>query len=204
MNIILDLLFPKRCVCCRRFGNFLCNDCIDKLERFPMSDKIITAYTYNTQMKKIIHRFKYRPYIAGLAPILANLLEKVLRNNRGFMKFLEKKPVLVPIPLHFWRKHIRGYNQAELLVKELSKNLKIPWEDILIRTKYTKPQSELDFKSRQKNVSNIFKINPKITLLPKYVVLVDDLFTTGATLKSACRELKRKGVKEVWAITLAR
>ncbi len=211
MNLLLDLLFPKRCVCCRKFGTFLCTDCIGKLEKLPIYninqsylDGIVSAYSYNLQMKKIIHRFKYRPYITSLVPILSNLLEKVLKDNRGFVNFLKKSPVLIPIPLHFWRKHIRGYNQTELLVKELSKNLKLPWKDILIRTKYTKPQSELDYKSRQKNVSDIFEINPKISLLPKYVVLVDDVWTSGATLKSASRELKRKGVKEIWALTLAR
>lgn len=225
MNIILDLIFPKRCVSCRRYGAFLCINCINTLRELnnicPVCEKpsifgethhlcrtkysldgLISGFYYAKVIKDAIHRFKYRPYITHLAPIFCQLLVKVIKNKKGFNIFLKEKPVFVPIPLHWWRKHIRGYNQALILASVLGKDLRTSVCDILIRNKLTKPQSELSFDQRKKNVENIFSI--KDSKLPKNIVLVDDLWTSGATIKNACKILKKTGANKVWALTLAR
>lgn len=222
---LLELLFPKRCVSCKRYGNFLCKECIGKLEELndicPVCERasmlglthsyclakysldgLTSCFYYNQPIKEAIHRFKYRPFITGLAPIFTQLFLKVINKKKGFKLFLKEKPVFVPIPLHWWRKHIRGYNQALILADELGRNLKMPVYDILFRNKLTKPQSELSYNQRKKNVANIFGVKSSKYL--KNIVLIDDLWTTGATLKSACKILKQKGVSKVWALTLAR
>jgi len=228
MFSILDLLFPKRCVSCRKFGYFLCQRCIQKLktvgdicpvcERPSMVgethqycqtayslDGLTSVFLYTRPIKEAIHRFKYPPYIEKLAPILAELITDNLKKSKGFLFFVKIKPTLVPIPLHWWRKHLRGYNQTELLVRELANKLNLPEENILQRKKLSKPQSELSFKQRKANVAHIFTIGEKFkNSLSKNIVLIDDVWTTGSTLKSACLTLKRKGVIGVWALTLAR
>lgn len=127
---------------------------------------------------------------------------KAIKGKKGFAYFIKQKPTLVPIPLHWWRKHIRGYNQALILANELGRSLRIPVYDILVRDKLTKSQSELSFNQRKKNVANIF--NVKSNKLFRSIVLVDDVWTTGATVRSACKILKQKGANKVWALTFAR
>lgn len=167
-------------------------------------DGLTSTFGYTDPIKQAIHRFKYKPFIEKLAPVLAKLMLDDFNKRPGFKFFLKSKPVLVPIPLHWWRKHLRGYNQIELLVKELERQLNLPYADLLIRKKFTKPQSELSFKKRKSNVFGIFEAEEKHRHLPKNIILVDDVWTTGSTLKSAGLVLKRKGVTGVWGLTLAR
>lgn len=228
MLSILDLLFPRRCVSCRKFGSFFCQGCIQKLKTVadvcPVCEKpavfgethkycrtalsldgLTSVFLYSDPIKQAIHRFKYKPFIENLAPILVKLMVDNLEQNKGFLFFIKKKPTLVPIPLHWWRKHLRGYNQTELLVKGLSFKLNLSAANILLRRKLSKPQSELSYKKRKENVAGIFSYNPEFNnKIPQGVILVDDIWTTGSTLKSACLVLKRKGVNSIWALTLAR
>lgn len=227
-SLVLDLLFPKRCVYCKRFGAFFCQNCIQKLQKVgeicPVCERpsfigethkfcvtkyslngLTSVFCYKEPLKQAIHRFKYPPYLEKLADIFAGLMVNELKNNKGFTLFLENKPVLVPVPLYWFRKRIRGYNQTELLVKALSLKLNVGWNNVLVRNKATKPQSELTYKKRKENVAHIFSINPNYkNNIPANIILVDDIWTTGSTLKSACNILKRNTVKSVWALTLAR
>jgi len=116
--------------------------------------------------------------------------------------------ILVPIPLHSSRFRQRGFNQAEVLGKLLAKRLNIAVQtDILKRVKETVPQVEMkDRKQRLKNMEGVFGINK--TAEKRYtkttVVLFDDVFTTGATMRAAASVLKHAGAKRVWAMTMAR
>lgn len=226
MNLILDIIFPKRCVSCKKFGQFFCLSCQRKLittfdicpvcklgsvygkthtkckSRYGL-DGFCASFVYRDPLRKAIHRFKYKPYIEELTTVFSDLLISKINKNRGVMNFLEYKPTIVPIPLHWYKKHLRGFNQTELIAKDLCKLLNLPFLDILERTKYTKPQSALTKKERQENVENIFTIKENFKI-PKSVILFDDVWTTGSTVKNATKTLKKEGVKEVWALTLAR
>lgn len=222
---LLDFFFPKRCLNCSRLGVFICGKCAGNIEtslsvcpvcerasmlgdthircrKLYSLDGLTSGFKYKTIIQKAVRLSKYQPYQYSLISNLAKLLYKNIILDKGFNFFIEKKPVLVPIPLFWWKKHIRGYNQAEILTRELGKLLKLPTQNLLSRKKQTKPQYGLSSKQRKANLSEAF--TAKQNILPKAVILVDDVWTTGSTLKSACNTLKRRGVLAVWGLTLAR
>jgi len=109
----------------------------------------------------------------------------------------------VPIPLHKSKKRVRGYNQAEVLAKELSKQLGIPvLDNFLIRTRKTVPQKELNPAERQNNLKKAFKITENDVKL-KTIILVDDIYTTGSTIDAATEVLIDSGVEKVFYLSLA-
>jgi ComF family protein len=124
--------------------------------------------------------------------------------------FVEKKPLVVPIPLHWFRQKKRGFNQSALLGKHIAQRWDLSLsEDLLVRGKYTFPQAELKKKERRGNIRGAFKINKKpplnslISQCPS-ILLIDDIWTTGATMREAGRVLKEARFKEVWGLALAR
>ena len=127
--------------------------------------------------------------------------------QEAFISFISSKNVyIISVPLHAKRLRKRGYNQAELLAKELSKRLNIKFvANILIRAKNTKPQFDLKKGERGKNILGAFIVNPKFQnkLKGKRFLLVDDITTTGATLRECVKVLKKGGAEKVLAIILA-
>ncbi|TSC53108.1 MAG: putative amidophosphoribosyltransferase [Microgenomates group bacterium LiPW_16] len=100
--------------------------------------------------------------------------------------------VLTPVPLHWWRLRWRGFNQAEILGKMIAEKLEIKFvPDLLTRKKPTRPQVELEGKARRENIAS-------------NILLFDDVWTTGVTLRACGNVLKRAGVKSVWGLTLAK
>jgi ComF family protein len=111
---------------------------------------------------------------------------------------------IVPVPLHPTRQRQRGYNQAALLARELAAHLHRPVvEGNLVRTRATAPQVDLDAQERRANVQGAFHCTGN-GLSGMCVMLVDDVYTTGSTLESACAALRAAGTASVWAYTLAR
>jgi ComF family protein len=123
---------------------------------------------------------------------------------------LDKKPdfsnfVLVPVPLSKKKLKWRGFNQAEEIAKELANFLKIPLiSDCLIKTKETKDQVELSEKERKENVKGAFYIKNKEKIAGKNVLLVDDVFTTGATMEEAAKVLKEAGSEKIVGVVVAK
>ena len=113
--------------------------------------------------------------------------------------------VISCVPLSSKRLRKRGYNQAELLAKEISKNLAIPEKQLLKKIKDNPAQSGTDStKERLSNVSGVYALNDNAEVSGKTVLLVDDIVTTGATLSECARVLRKEGVARVYAVTLAR
>lgn len=114
--------------------------------------------------------------------------------------------VLIPVPVHRSRKRMRGYNQAEVLAYELEKLLHIPvLSEVLIRTRKTVPQKELDDKERLFNLSKAFAVDDKYKsrLLPvNKAIIIDDIYTTGSTIEACSRILKKEGVNKVYFLVL--
>lgn len=145
-------------------------------------------------MKEIIHALKYERR-RSIAPGLATLM----RESGG--RVLCDADAVVPVPLHWRRQYDRGFNQAH----DLAIHLGPPVIAMLERTRSTHTQIELPKEQRQNNVRGAFSLRPGTFIqLPRIVVLIDDVATTGATLDSCARVLQRAGVQEVRALTAAR
>lgn len=168
-------------------------------------DGAFSAIAYKGIVKKLIYNFKYKPYLSDLKNTLVELFYESIIQNEIFQKVYLTKPTLVPIPLHPKRLKKRGYNHSKLLLVGLSQKLNLNLIDVLERTRDTKSQFGLKLKDRKENLKSAFSIisNIPITQYPN-VLLVDDILTTGSTLLEAARILKKKGVKKVWGLTLAR
>jgi ComF family protein len=154
-------------------------------------------YFFEGVVRQAIHLFKYRGARYLLATLSSLLLESVEP------QFLESDAV-VPVPLHRDRLKERSYNQSQLLATEVSKTLGIILADnYLIRTRSTEPQMQLPAERRTANVRGAFSCVDR-SLDGKNVLLVDDVFTTGATLNECAIALKKAGVAGVWAVCIAR
>jgi ComF family protein len=224
---LLDLIFPKRCVSCRKIGRYICNNCRYKIEyirhqicpvcglnaidgithprcmtRYSL-DGIYSFFRYKSVIQKAIKTIKYR-FVYDLAENLIGLVQNAdldfLRNQIG------KNSVMVPIPLHSERMKTRGFNQAEILGKILARRFGVSIDsDALKRVKKTVPQAEVkDRKKRLINMQDVFAVG-KISDNHLYskIILFDDVYTTGATLRSAANVLKRAGVDSVFGMTIA-
>ena len=223
---LLDIIFPKRCIGCKKFGDYLCSNCFPKLSYAEYSlcficqrgtldgrthprcrsattiDGVFVGLVYNNISRRLITALKYRPYLADLAPYLTDILAEQLIQNELFVTSLSPDSIFVPVPLHASRLRQRGYNQSELLGKALAKKFSLKCLPLLERTRKTKSQVGLNKEERRKNMHDAFSIKKGATL-PKVVFLVDDVVTSGATLLEAARVLKKAGVKEVYGIALA-
>jgi len=112
---------------------------------------------------------------------------------------------LVPVPLEKRKLKWRGFNQAEEIAKELSNFWEIPFIlDCLIKVKENPPQVDLSEEERMENIKGVFQAKDEKEIMGKKIFLVDDVYTTGATMEEAARVLRATGAKEVWGITVAR
>jgi competence protein ComFC len=176
-------------------------------------DGVFSSLVYKGVVKKLVYKFKYNPHLTDLKTVLIELFYEGIIQKEDFFKSLIGSSVLVPIPLHKSRSRKRGYNQSQILAKGLAKKLDLPVFNYLERTRNTKTQVGLKKEEREENIKNAFRINPSAALragnkelqindFPQ-VFLVDDVVTSGATLKEAAKVLKRAGVKKVYGLTLA-
>lgn len=230
MNL-LDLFFPKTCCGCHRFGSYLCSDCKKEIlqtdlvcpncERLSIGglihplckrkyglDGLWSLGIYQSTLQKAIKKLKYK-FVSSLAEDLIDLmLEYIAYQTPLFIDEIKKDKgrgwVVVPVPLHPKREKWRGFNQSALLGKIFAKKLSLEYAELLKRTKHTKPQVSLKSWQRKKNISGAFSLAISNKSLAVSVLLIDDVWTTGSTLRECCYILKRSGAKKVWAITLAR
>lgn len=230
MNFLLDFLFPIRCVNCKRVGEYLCSNCTLEIkqgelvcptcERLSIGgithpvcrriyglDGLWSLGIYQNPLRIAIQKIKYK-WVTSLAETLINITIIYWAKNPPILLDIIKKDrgnswTIVPVPLHWTRKNWRGFNQSELLAKLLSKKLGLKYQDALVRTKKTKPQVKLDSFKRKQNIKGAFALTNNYHLVSN-ILLIDDVWTTGATLKECTYMLKKGGAKQVWALTLAR
>lgn len=174
----------------------LCRDCTEGERQF---EKAYSCVLYGTAEREIIHRFKYNERTYYGEP-LAKLMQERLIHEAW------KEDLILPVPMYKGKERRRGYNQAALLAKSLSKKRGTPFRsDLLIRRRDSVPMSKLNAVERRENSKNLFRITPgKGTLLRgKTILLVDDVYTTGSTMEACSAVLKAEGVKEIYCITFA-
>ncbi len=185
---------------CRKCGKELhqeekvfCVDCTNHRHAF---DYGMALYDYQS-MKESIYRFKYK----GRKEYAKFYAQEIWKHYGREIVRMEAD-VLIPVPLHKSKLRVRGYNQAELIAQELSRLSGIPCEtQIVQRIRKTIPQKELDAVGRQNNLKRAFNIPSDVVKLNKTIV-IDDIYTTGSTIDAVSGELKQRGIRNVYFITL--
>lgn len=160
-----------------------------------------SVFEYTAFVKQIIWRYKYKGQ-EQLAKPLGWLMAEALEEHWGKKRF-----VLTYVPLHVHRLQERGFNQAEQLAMEIGRYLRLPVVDLLERTRMTHRQSEKRRSERLSSLMGAFSLKPNVDchqLASHSVLLVDDIYTTGATLRECCKPFKEKGIEHVYSMTIAR
>lgn len=181
-----------QCQCCHTFGIWgaHCNSCRE-WPSYLVGNIAVWPYREGWQQAILDFKFRNMPWLAeSLATELVPLVPVGYDN-------------LVPVPLHPNRLRERGYNQSELLAKEISFQRKIPWLNALVRVRDTPHQTGLGRTERLKNLEGAFALRRGCDVTGKRIVLVDDVFTTGTTLYQCAKVLRANGVVEVLGVTLA-
>jgi competence protein ComFC len=173
----------------------------------PPFEALRSVFAFEGALRHAVHRFKYEDKTA-LATPLAGLLRGFLLQSSTEKRNIPVEDIcaVVPVPLHAWRRYRRGYNQSELLARELGRLLHVPTINALTRVRHTTPQVELRKKQRRDNVRHAFAMHEEARhyCSKGAVLLIDDVCTTGATLGECARVLKEAGLPRVYALTLAR
>lgn len=231
---ILDLLFPRKCAGCGTAGTYFCPSCVAAAKlHFPQvcpvcerpsldgikhkwcylpytSSGLTAIWAYEGVPRKLIHRLKYK-YISEMAESLAQAAADTLKSSKQNRKdspdWAGGRLLILPIPLHWMRENWRGFNHTEEVAKELARIMDWKVVNLLKRTKRTASQVGLKGDDRQKNIEGAFAVNPACPPEPwrrRDVLLFDDVWTTGATMRQATKVLKKAGFRNVWCLTLAR
>ncbi|MFH0937076.1 MAG: ComF family protein [Candidatus Daviesbacteria bacterium] len=227
---LLDLIFPKICSGCGKWGSYLCNRCVSEIKQgdlicpncekaaiggktHPLCHKkfgldgLWSLGVYQNPLRSTIQKLKYK-FVTEVGNTLVDLMVGYwAKYTPEFFQDLKKDPeawVIVPVPLHKKREKFRGFNQSAILGKLLASKMGLKYSEVLKRVRYTKPQVGMDSWERKKNIKNAFSLDPRLLTLDSSILLVDDVWTTGSTLKECCYVLKKGGASKVWATTLAR
>lgn len=194
--------FAVNAVCCPRCAlplespAPLCGEC---LRREPPFARAWVPFRYGHPLDLLEARFKFHRDLAAGRVLAERMIERA-HDDRP-----QRPDVMIPVPLHRTRLRERGYNQALELAQPLARALGVPLRaDLLARIQATPAQTGLDAKARRRNLRGAFEVDASAAL-PNHVVLVDDVMTTGATLRECARVLRRAGVArvDVWALARA-
>jgi len=186
-----------RCALPQRKNQHQCNDCN---EQTPPWQQLITCMSYTLECQYLIKQYKFAQQ-SQLHLLFSQLLtrtiaDKVIQDNYHL------PDALIAIPLHKKRLSKRGYNQAQLIAQDLAKQLCIPLiaDKQFIRAKHTKAQAQQTAAARRDNMQDAFLVSHPITA--KHIALIDDVVTTGETMKAACQTLFTAGIEriDIWCI----
>lgn len=207
---ILDTIFPPKCPICHNYVDergAWCPPCLCQvvakhnapldIKNIKFLDRCIVLGHYRAGMKQIIHAIKYYKKLHYITPIVW------LLNREISLEILQKIDIVVPVPLHKDRLKERGFNQTEKIFKPWAEQQELEWQGILLRTKATLKQHNLTITQRKQNIRDAFCIIKQYDIQGKTILLVDDIFTTGATMNECAKVLKSVGANKVIGVALA-
>ncbi|MBM6829597.1 ComF family protein [Anaerotignum lactatifermentans] len=195
----IPFLTGDQCAQCGRTipGKATCHRCM--LEDFPFS-RGAAAFSYEV-MRKPIACFKFQGYRYDGAE-LGGLMARYLKER--FPDWIEWTDMMAAVPLHPRKRKKRGFNQADLLCRKISAETGMVYvPDLLRRVIHTRPQSSLNAAQRRENLKDAFALAPGAQVEGRHILLVDDIFTTGSTLRECSRVLLRLGAAEVRVFCLS-
>ncbi len=208
---IIDAIFPPVCAICGELNKeYLCEKCNNDLNK--ISNVTVDRYS-NRNFINHIYMFRYKDLIReqlieykfNNKPYYYKTFAKILINNKKMYDILKTYDIIIPVPLNNIRKKQRGYNQTELIAKELVKNFEnLEYMNILTKTKNTVPQSTLNKQQRQKNLENVYKLRENICINNKNILLFDDIYTTGTTANECAKILKTLGKNKISVLSIAK
>jgi len=200
---LISLFFPEKCINCGLWGSYVCKKCqvgIWEAELLRALDGLICLWDYEGLAQKIIKKAKYQ----GQYDLLKFLvLSSKFEINNQISKFLNNTNSIVPVPLFKKRLKERGFNQAEIIAKEISRVYKVPVANLLLRIRDTGHQVGRTRAERLNALKDAFVFDFGYQI-PNTVLLVDDVWTTGTTMKECYKVLKKAGIKKVYGLVLAR
>ena len=212
---ILNLVYPPVCGFCGNIcKDYICKKCSIKIEKHEIKNKnILKVKNKQKYFDEICSIFKYEEIIRDILikykfqnkAYLYKTFSKIILNNKKICGFLKKYDIIIPVPVHKKRKHQRGYNQTQLIAKNVAKILNIKFRNnILVKNVNTKPQSELTKKDRETNIKNVFGIKDIRKIKNMNILIFDDIYTTGSTVNECSKILKEAGAKKVAILTIAK
>lgn len=205
---IIEYIFPTCCgVCGKIYKKWICPKCYYNLKNElkyekHKEDKFYLYYisSYENSIRKLLLKYKFKE-----CAYLANTFVEILSKNKKIVQEIEKYDYIIPVPMHNINKSIRGYNQTEILAKKIKRRFGIMYKtDILLKIRQNKRQSELNEKQRIENVKNIYKLQNESILENKKILLLDDIYTTGSTIKACIKELEKSNPKKIDALVVAK
>lgn len=208
---IINAIFPPVCAFCGQTSlESVCKECLKKMQNCEKAriDKYLNKnfeshiylFKYEEPIREQIIEYKFRN-----KPYYYKTFTKILINNKKIYDILKSYDIIIPVPLNKSRKKERGYNQAELIAREISKNIKnLKYLNILEKTKNAVPQSTLNKAQRLRNLENAYKLKQEINIQNQRILIFDDVFTTGTTANECAKIIKTIGNNKISIFTIAK
>lgn len=208
-RLAIDWLYPNRCPCCDCFIDYdadFCAECSAEIKPYDgnyeirYADRFVAACVYEGIVEGAVLRFKKTDCGNSYYAFAYRIAEKL--RSCGLSGDID---LIVPIPLTKKKLNERGYNQTELMAKELRFMLDVPYENVLIKKRDTGEQKSLHASERRENLKGVFAVSPKASnIAGKRILLIDDVCTTGSTLSEASKVLREAGAKTIIAAAFAK
>ncbi|MCA9371845.1 ComF family protein [Candidatus Woesebacteria bacterium] len=225
-KVLTNILFPHYCLVCKKIGKSICYACYKKLEKTPLScpyclkktkdgafhdtcvrpggiDGLISLFYYNRSLMKFLFGIKYRLAKGALQELFVR--DDYIKQRVAVLK-KHNIGAIVPIPLSRIRENKRGFNQSNIIAGLVSHQIKKPVWQVLIRKKNTQPLAKTKSKlERAEIIHNAFEVDERYMkdTVGKTLLLVDDVYTSGATTREAAKTLKACGVRRVFVFVVA-
>ncbi len=211
LESMLSFIFPPTCgICGKENKNYICNSCMKKLKEEKTYIPQIENYTeikhcyifkYDGTIRQKILQYKFKD-----CAYLYKMFSEFFVKNEKVCRFLKNYDIIIPVPMTRKKIAKRGYNQSELVAKEIANNSEnlVYLNKVLVKQKETNTQSALTKKERLNNVKNVYKIQNMEKIKAKNIILFDDIYTTGATCKECAKTIMNSGAKSVAVLTIAK
>lgn len=213
LDNLMNLIYPPACNFCNKLSkNYLCLNCQNNLAKFKKSsiEKYTTEnfnfsehfylFKYKNEIRKHIINYKFKE-----KSHLFKSFSQLFKQDLEFKNFISKYDCILSVPLHKKRLRARGYNQSELIAKELAFFFNIPfYNDVLIKTSNIAMQSSLNKENRKNNIINAFSVYNEYKIYNKKVLIFDDIFTTGSTTNECAKVLLNSGASKIGIVTIAK